>query len=333
MKRQSYRGTKYANNRRRLTIFNGIMDPLSVPVPVTPPRIRSSWLSPMRMHERTMGMPRSPATPLLGPTLKRTRFAPSPAFVPRNEFKRNYGNPIGFAESNRLQTYTTYNITGSSSLFNGPNLNSWLVNGVVQSGEPGAVELGEDDLTTRQRQIINCLGIEYRYSCVNMQDVTHLTCHIAFVSPKRVPDLTDDRMVLPTTGFFRGDSNSRAQNFDNVTCDASVLNYNPINTDRYTVLSHEKFILAPQTGTMTTLGQVSGSGSNTRVDRKYVKVNRQIRFNGRKDTDIEDPIFIVFWFVPVGYCAGTYAAGSIASFRVETIMHWREPCKTKKIKK
>lgn len=97
--------------------------------------------------------------------------------------------------------------------------------------------------------------------------------------------------------FFRDTTSltARAHPFPNWVAGTNWdqrLNWNPINSDHYNVITHEKFKLGPKTGQF---------GFNTDVPyvkskSKYYKIARRIAFDNVTDTVNWRPFYICMWW-------------------------------------
>lgn len=166
---------------------------------------------------------------------------------------------------------------------------------------------------TRSRNVINFRGIKM---CIRFSSKTNVSggsrnggkigINVALVVPKDVcseaSDPTDDPSDLKV-GFFRSNQNNgeRAMGFPGTGGVWDMLptttHCQPLNTDKLAVVTHmRKIITTPPSGSNTTSFNPWGTDW---MLQKYVKINRQLRFNAEVDTSANtystSPMWLLWW--------------------------------------
>merc|ERR1712127_655451 len=96
-----------------------------------------------------------------------------------------------------------------------------------------------------------------------------------------------------TEDFFRaqGEFNRRATNFSN-ELSGMDMKCSAINTDRYIVLRHSRFNIAPANN----VNQYSNSSPNNWITlERYMTVKRQVRYDGAAEDSAETKILCFVW--------------------------------------
>lgn len=172
-----------------------------------------------------------------------------------------------------------------------------------------------DEIDRRSRDIANVRGLKFCWQMMSTSGST-LTCNWALVVPKTAAEPA-------TTGFFRGYGTTREVNFS-TSLSSNEIHCLPINTDRYTVLTHKRFILGPANLNTTTTTPI-GSWKNVKQFHKYVKVSRQFRFDGTAIIPENNPIFVCYWFDEWLKSGSTPVATSVVSLLTTDVIYFREP--------
>lgn len=136
----------------------------------------------------------------------------------------------------------------------------------------------------RERHLINCKGIQVAIHVFNTESQPKFF-NIAIISPKHSNDLT-------IIDFFRGTDGARGDDFD-TGLSALQMHYLPINTDKYTILKHQRL----QLGAVADSAQYnSDTGSvNWKSVKMWIPVNRQLRYDNTLGTSCTTPIYLVYW--------------------------------------
>lgn len=168
-------------------------------------------------------------------------------------------------------------------------------------------------INQRLRGIQNIRGFQLRINYRNAFNVPAIL-HVAVLNPKK-------SATVSTDGFFRDYATSRDVNFS--TGLSSVqMNHLPISTDQYNILMHKRFRLIAAEPTTATQFDYN-YGSNVKEFRRYVRLNRQVRFNDDSTPDAETGrCFLVTWFEQTFGAAGTTAqVGKIEIQQMVTTYH------------
>lgn len=207
-------------------------------------------------------------------------------------------------------------------------LYSTMLLAIRQSGTgadaAGSGDGGEDDINHRQRQQINLLRLNLRLGATNVHATKACYMHWAVVSPKDPPAVTDPEVTptIPVTDFFRSYGTTRGINFAD-TLDAAELNYSPINDDKFVVLARKRIYLGPTTTTGS--GDIDANTKNFAVSSHTIRINRQVRYNGREPFKCDDPLYLVWWCVPLLYTSGTGSEVNKCSLKMKCIAAFKEP--------
>lgn len=176
---------------------------------------------------------------------------------------------------------------------------------------------GQDE---RDRDLLNFRGIKICWDVINTTDpIRPVFVNYAVVSPK-------NQAFIDESQFWRSNATNQALRWDEPTLSSMDYHCRAINTDKYNVLTHKRFILAP----VDSNGQWAGT-CNRRVMR-YVKVKRQVRYNlfsNGEDppTNVEKcttPIFFIWWCCREGYGGETDAADAVVC-DLRVVSYFRNP--------
>jgi len=176
-------------------------------------------------------------------------------------------------------------------------------------------------INERERDIIHCLGMKINMCAVNIQDTSVLCFHYAVVAPR------GGTTAVTASDFFRGYNDDRGRDFTANTLSGMDVYQNPVNADKYTVFTHKRIWLHPQStggpGTGGTVGYCSANTNGLKVKNEYIKIKRQLRYG---DADnCETPMYLVWW---AGYPQKAKAAAAVADsfvFTFRNIMLFNEP--------
>lgn len=169
-----------------------------------------------------------------------------------------------------------------------------------------------NEINERQRQIVNFRGFKFCATFKNLQAAGILMGNLAILAPKGV------NTAPSTTDFFRSYENSvsRAKDFGNGLT-ANEFHCLPINADKYKVLKHWRFRLAPE-GVRN-----CGNDKYYKTMQFYYKLNRQLRWD---DLNVcQTPIYIVRWWDNLGTASLAGPTLNVCNTQVRVINYWREP--------
>lgn len=140
------------------------------------------------------------------------------------------------------------------------------------------------NIDQRDRQMIHLKGLKLcmEFRCLSpVAAGQQLLCNMALIASKVEPTA----QTVDDTFFFRANNDNRARAFGDISSSIDK-HCSPINTDRFTVFFHKRFVLgAPSSDDLP---------NYTMVD-KYVPIKRQIRFNSQNQPTHR--LFVVWWFV------------------------------------
>lgn len=182
-----------------------------------------------------------------------------------------------------------------------------------------------NDIDDRQRNIINLRGLKL---CLYMQNNTGnstLFVNVAVIWDKKGNQEIGSYANTTVPDFFRQHQGGAARSQDfGVALSALEFHCLPINTDRFGVLMHKRFKLAPTAAQST--GQKSPNLSSFRTIMKYVKIKRQLRF---QNTNISIPesgqLYVVHWCDAIGTSFGGGGLANAMTTQEYHVAYFREP--------
>ena len=159
-----------------------------------------------------------------------------------------------------------------------------------------------NDINKRERQLVFVVGFNV---CLEIQNISSsaLYFNIAVIAPKCVTG------VGLETDFFRGYENERSVDFDPMTLTSLDFHCRPINTDRYTILKHQKLLLSK----FESSTQDGGNRTAYTVNDMWIPLNRQIRYEHTSSNSSCDPVYMVFWMDKFSTGAGSSPAVGVAT--------------------
>lgn len=174
------------------------------------------------------------------------------------------------------------------------------------------------DLNQRERDVINFRGVRLCNSWYNNFNVP-LFINCAVVSRKDA-----DSTIPPETGdFFRDlNGNSRGQDFDPAILTSIAFRCLPINTDKYLVHKHKRYVLAGDVNTNFYQGN-KPSYMNTKW---YIPFKRQIRYDTVKGGDLSynANLYFIWWCDQINATSGTTAVIGACHHQYHFVSYWRE---------
>lgn len=211
------------------------------------------------------------------------------------------GERVGTSSAKKVvQDYDTVALTPNTRVLNIDNITSITK------------EAGGGEIDRRQRDVANLRGVKFCWEVRNLGTVP-LYFNWCILIPKG-----DDS--IGTTDFFRDFGTSRGIAFGTALT-SNDFHCRPINSDKYVVVQHKRYRLAPNGNVNYSAGS---SNSYMNLDR-YVKLKRQFRF----DTGFASPqgknIFVVYWFDQFLSPGGTAPAAGQVNINRRNILYFREP--------
>ena len=221
---------------------------------------------------------------------KRLKFSP-----------KNIGEPNGYSTAHStVQNNSVATPRGTRFLYSTP------ITDLKRSND------GLNAIDERQRDVVDFRGVKL---CMEIKNVSlnPLYCNIAVVRPK-------DEENPSTIGFFRGHTDTRDKTFDTALT-ALEFHCSPINADKYNIMFHKRFRLNGRPGNEFD----NRVGRNYMNFDKYVKVGRQLRFNGGEVKPNHGGLYLIYWFDAFGAAAGSQVVPDVAEVSERHTMYWREP--------
>jgi len=174
-----------------------------------------------------------------------------------------------------------------------------------------------DEINTRDRDVINLRGVRIYQQFRNLTTGT-ITVNWAVIASKTISDDVAPSQV----DFFRSGGTARGMNFSTSLTNLQ-LHMSPINTDKWAVLCHKRFKLRRRGAAA---GEYNMQGGDIRSSKKYIRINRQLRFKGPDQiSEYAGQLWLVFWcdqwMAPSGTAVVTQAAQWAANYAIK----FREP--------
>lgn len=163
----------------------------------------------------------------------------------------------------------------------------------------------------RKRDMINLRGFKMEWLIRNNQQKP-LYVNIAVVAAKK-------RGTIGVDGFFRWTGNDRDINFSTALSSQQMSGL-PINADEYTILLHKRFLMAPASASTN----FNSTYPNFVRYRRYIKVNRQIRYEDNTD-NTEQKINILYWCDVADALAASSAIPTAMTAACNVITYFKEP--------
>jgi len=136
----------------------------------------------------------------------------------------------------------------------------------------------------REGNTVDLRGINFVWMIKNM----HTDCvyfHIAVVVPK---NLGPADVQMPVTNFFRDEGVDRGIDFS-TGLGSNIIHNRPLNIDIMDIICRYKFKLGGNSG------DTQLSGKNQLIFKKYVPINRQIRYDQTGLSTGDDPYVLWWW--------------------------------------
>lgn len=182
------------------------------------------------------------------------------------------------------------------------------------------------EINERERAMIYVRGVSIKgiFSNVGTAGV-YTWAHVAVIAVKDGLPLTGGVDLTSIGDFYRGFGTSRTQDFDgtgtgNTNLELATL---PLNTDRFHVLWKKSIYLGPPSGSST---GASGALVSTRHIRKYIRINRQFRFeddSAASSTNLPTQrVQLIYWFTSPNIVKGAPVGSVNAAWRTQ--LYFRE---------
>lgn len=174
-----------------------------------------------------------------------------------------------------------------------------------------------NEIDSRMRDILNVRGFKlYMHFDSAASAARPSTINVAVISPK------DGVLDVNETGFFRGTGLTRGLDFDPTILNSLDFNTRHINTDKYIILWHKRFLIAERTGTAS---KTNKQNSYVMI-KKWIGLKRQVRYDGIPEGPSgarTGPVWLVYWIDKFQTAAG--AGFPDASLAARAVTYFREP--------
>lgn len=211
------------------------------------------------------------------------------------------GQARGVARAKRTETETLTNGSASTRV---------LYNDEITNIPKTTV----NDIDARQRDVVRLSGFKMCFEIKN-NDSVPLLCNYAVVYDKQNGE------TVSTSDFFRSNGgNERAKDFS-VLLNSYEFHCLPLNTDRFTVLWHRRFVLAPNPAVAST-GFTGENRNNWKTFEKYVKLKKHITFEGGV---AQSKLWLLRWYDKFQQASGGAITINIANVDHHVMAYWREP--------
>lgn len=215
---------------------------------------------------------------------------------------KQLGEPVGSSTGKRVVVFkdTSPTLISSNVLY------------FSNSADMLEVEQGTA-INQRLRRLINVRGLEIR-AFLRMGEAKLVTksplyVHLALVHPK-----TDSSVAID---FFRADNSNRGLDFS--SAGALQMVTSGLNTDKLDIYFHKKYKLS-QDGRYGAVGL-----GNHILFRKYVRLNRQIRYESDAANSAQDQLYFCVWCSTSESDASGNQLVDVLSIDRYCVLHFREP--------
>jgi len=172
-----------------------------------------------------------------------------------------------------------------------------------------------NSISRRQRQIVFLKGFKICEEISNNQD-NPLYYHIAVIAPHGNTNIPN------TTDFFRSTGGTERSADFGTALSSIEFRCLPINTDKYTVLWHQRIMLNAVNNTASFAAR---DGRNYGLVEKYIPMNRQIRYDSTNAGSCENPVYVVHWADEFQSPGGATAVAGAYSKQRRYVMYFKEP--------
>lgn len=224
--------------------------------------------------------------------------------------KRAIRNQIGYprnkSTSKRIDSVFTTNLISTATLY---------------SHDMTAVQRG-DQLNDRARDIINVSGFKIKFLLHNLVE-TAMSLNVAVLSP-RSQDASEDT-ILPGAFFRAGNGDRRYNNFNTSELIAPDYHFSEINSDKYLILMHKRFLLGPSDLSGAQPIWNAPNRDNFKVINQWVPLRRQVRYRAELlDTPQDGKVYVVYWMSPLGTDGNVTPTGNAGQLWLKCTMFFRD---------
>lgn len=173
-----------------------------------------------------------------------------------------------------------------------------------------------NEIDKRQRDLVRFVGTKICIQIANeLSDSTPLVVNFAVVHPRDQNTVNNDK-------FFRSFGNERSQDFG-ITLSANDLHCLPINTDRYTVLTHKRIKLGGYN--VTTANRFKTQNYDTFKEMSlWVPINRQLRYPATGSQPEQGNVFLVWWCDQFLQPAGSSTVADVMAYDIKAYKYFKE---------
>lgn len=221
-------------------------------------------------------------------------------YTPKRFSSTAIGDPVGVSTCKRYTSRDTGNeIVNSRFLYSVP----------LCTPPKGS------DIDDRIRNIINVRGFALNFHIRN-NTLAPLCCNFAVIHSR-----DEGAITVPNNDFFRNSTSSRAISFG-TGLSSLDLSTRHINSDKYTILNHTRFILKPLDGNAQYFNQ---TGNTYGTVSKYIPLKRQLRWEANLNTAPEHgQIFVVYWVDNMFTNSGSAEIPNAATVQERYVMYYRD---------
>lgn len=174
-----------------------------------------------------------------------------------------------------------------------------------------------NEINLRQRDVTHISGFKICIEMRNNFTVQPLYVNVAVVYDKRSNDGTT---VVSQNDFFRSrGGNTRAQDFG-LNLGSTEFRCLPLNTDRFSVLRHKRFMLMARDLENSTYA--SGAMRNFKIYEDWISLKRKITF---EDGSAQSKIWLLMWCDGFMTVPGAASIPDALSVQRRVTVYFREP--------
>lgn len=172
-----------------------------------------------------------------------------------------------------------------------------------------------NNVASRDRHIVNIKGFKLDIAFKNVSAIP-LYLNVAVVFDKRGNDTVS---VVSVNDFYRGNGSTRAADFS-VNFSALELHTKPLNADRFTIYSHDRFLLGTSNQTVAQGFQYT---QNFMHFKKWIPLNKQISY---EDDNAQSKIWLIYWCDQMHRDSATAAVAGVLETQQYDITYFKEVC-------
>lgn len=236
-------------------------------------------------------------------------------FKKRRKFGRtNIGAPVGSGTAKSVVTQNVTNVPASGpSTFSALFVNQFPLCNIQRQD-------AFNQLNRRKGDQVNLRGIKICLDLRNTSPTVSLIVHVCILAPR-------SGLTVLANDFFRGHGDTD-KNID-MTNTTPPFNWqestcNGINTDLYTILMHKRIFLDyNDKGVGITAG--NEYSKNRKMIKKYLKLKRQLQYDGTGTTPESAPPILVIWYDTYRRLATSPATNDLLDYYLYTVTYFRDP--------